>query len=247
MTLRHIAAIYFSGHREGARKRIHRLVAHGYLSQRPRNPGEPGIYSLTRMAFEALRREGKVERSILGGSEQHAKRFQVSRLTLEHELGVLDCMTALVVAIRERPAFSLGVFSTWPQRLQFQTFHPESRRPVTVKPDGYLCFQNEASQCVRFFLEVDRSTETLDSLVGRIASYRSFYRQGGMAKRLGYDPEVYRRFPLRVIITCKSAQRRQLLAERLEALHPPIRGFVCVATANDFLMDPLDVLKIGVR
>lgn len=233
MTLRHIAAIYFAGHCEAAKKRVRKLAVHGYLFQRPRKLGEPSIYGLSHTAFKVLQREGRLEGDLYRGWARHAERFQVSRLTLEHELAVLDCTAAIVTAIQERPGLSRTEHSTWPQRLQFQAFDPENRRQTTVKPDGYVSFRDAASKTMRFFVEVDRSTETLHSLVNRIIRYRSFYRQGGMARRLGYDPTLYREHPFRLLVVCKSEERRRLLAQRLGSLRPPIRGFVYITTLGE--------------
>src|SRR5438477_12979868 len=58
MTLAHIAALYFDGKREMAKKRVQKLKVAGIVRERPRQVSEPSVLFLTRKAFELLADNG---------------------------------------------------------------------------------------------------------------------------------------------------------------------------------------------
>jgi hypothetical protein len=102
-----------------------------------------------------------------------------------------------------------------------------------VRPDGFIrLHQTDAGGTLEhiFFLEVDRSTEVLDTLVTRCQCYRDFYRRGGLAIRNGRPPEEFEKFPFRVLIVARIRKRRNNLSKRLLSLHPPILSQVWLST-----------------
>ena len=244
MTLRQISAIHFDGHSEAAKKRVQRLKVAGYISERPRATNEPTIHFLTCKAFDALIQDGMLSDipSIEWGAQE--KRIRVSHFTLRHELGVMDCKAALITAIRSLAELSLVEFSTWPLRNQFKVIHSGTGNGVLVKPDGFIHMENACAvvKSLYFFLEVDYSTESLDTLAAKILCYRNRYRHGGFAKQFGYRAEEYRKFPFRTLVVCKTAERRDNLSKRLRISIPPIKTFAVLTTCEEFMSNPLKVI-----
>jgi hypothetical protein len=241
MTLRHIAAIHFEGHAEAAKKRVQKLKSAGFLRARLRTVSEPAIHLLTRKAFDALNQHGMLGDGVRIGWAALEKRTKVGDLKLRHELGVMDCKTALVTAVRAQPSLSLVEFSTWSQLIQFKATHPVSGTNVRVKPDGFIRMEDTCGRTKThvFFLEVDYSTETLETLSMKLRCYRDHYRHGGFAKQLGHSVATYRSFPFRVLVVCKTTDRRDNLAELLRKSSPPVRTFACIVTLEEFLHAPL--------
>lgn len=91
----------------------------------------------------------------------------------------------------------------------------------------------------KFFLELDRSTEILDTLVGKAACYLNYYRSGGFAIRNGSSRSRFRDFPFRVLFVLKSRERRNNLARRLLAHSPPILTLTYLTTFEEVSRDPL--------
>src|SRR5438094_25925 len=99
MTAEHVAAIYFSGRYEAARKRLMKLKSGGFVGQRPRRAYDPAILFLTRKAFVALIQRGAITDFPRISWKSLEKRVRVSPLTLKHELEVQEVRAAFHLAI----------------------------------------------------------------------------------------------------------------------------------------------------
>lgn len=113
---------------------------------------------------------------------------------------------------------------------------------MTVKPDGFIRIRErmesgKISEHV-FFLEVDRSTEVLDIIASRASCYLDYYRSGGFAVKRGASRDEYRKHPFRVLIVCKSVERRDNIATRLLQCSPPILTHVSLSTLAQTVRDP---------
>jgi hypothetical protein len=252
MTLRQAAALYFDGQNESAKKRIQKLKKAGFIAVRSRRVSEPAILSLTTSAFSYLRKNQlltgypKLSLSALEG------RGQVSDLTIQHELQVMDVKGALAAALRENGRYTLTEFLTWPRLCEFFANRPDPKfgnTKVLVKPDGFIRIaEHESGGGVleyTFFLEVDRSTETLETLALRAACYADYFRSGGLAIRNGQPKEAYKDFPFRLLIVCKTAERRNNTTERLLQLRPPILTLAWLTTIQEITKNALG--KIWIR
>jgi hypothetical protein len=246
MTLAHIAALYFEGKAEATKKRLQKLKMAGYVRERPRRPYEPSVLFLTRSAFVLLSEHGDLAEYPRIGLANLEKRAQVSDLTLRHELAVMDVKAALVMALRRLPQFRLVEFSTWPALCQFETRVPARHgfRPtdVVIKPDGLIRIHEEDQDGISehvFYLELDRSTETQETLALRSACYGSYYRSGGFAVRCGADRSKFQEYPFRVLMVFKNAERRNNAAERMLCNNPPIHTQVWLTTLAEMRSDPL--------
>lgn len=249
MTAAHAAAIYFDGREEAAKKRIHKLKSVGLIAERPRKTYQRSTLFLTTNGITFLR-----DRGLLHGLPQltvsSAKnRLQVSELTLQHELEVMDVKAALHNAIRGRPEFRITEFSSWPRLFEFVAVAGSGPK-IVVKPDGFIRLHGEDAEGQfedTFFMELDRSTET-DGILGRKAlAYMDYFQRGGLAERFGRPPSEYKEFPFRVLMIVRTAERRNNIAERLLIQRPPIYTQVMLSTLKEVLADPLGPVWICPR
>lgn len=250
MSLAHVTALHFEGKKEAAKKRVQKLKDAGLIRERPRAIGEPSLLHLTKGGFQRLRDAGQISRFPNIGVSAFEKRSQVSEATLRHELEVMDVRVALVKALFERPALSIAEFSTWPTLNQFTAIHESSavgRKEIVVKPDGFLRIREAAEDGTyehMFFIEVDRSTESLEVLAQKAFCYLHFYQQGGMALRFGARREEFRDFPFRVLAVFQSEERRNNVAERLLRNNPPLMTQVWLSTMAEIRENPLSPIWI---
>jgi hypothetical protein len=250
MTGAHIASLHFDGSKEAAKKRLQKLKSAGLIQERPRMPSEPAVLSLTRDALILLK-----ERGILHDYPPHdftalVKRTKVSSSTVAHEIEVMDVKAAFHAAMRKQERFTIAEFSTWPLLHQFEISRGGYGTDMTVKPDGFIrIHEKEPDGGVSehaFFLEVDRSSETLDTLIGKAVSYLHYYKSGGFALRHGATRDAYKEFPFRVlmVIAAGEKKRRNDVAQLLLHNTPPIFTQVCLAMFNEVTADPLGSIWI---
>jgi hypothetical protein len=237
MTLAHVATLFFDGRKEMAKKRVQKLKAAGLIGERPRRAYDPSILTLTSKAYALLAESGVLDAFPALSRAAMQKRAAVSPITLAHELEVMNVKAAFHSAIAKTEKFSLVEFGTWPVLYQF------TAGGTRVKPDGFIRIQEKEDDGGisehTFFLEVDRSTEKLDILVRKAVAYREYYQSGDFAVRNGQPRSAFKEFPFRVLVVCKTEQRRENLSERLLALNPPIRTIVCVTTMAAVLINAL--------
>lgn len=249
MTAAHAAALHFDGKAEAAKKRLQTLKAAGLVGERPRRAAsEPAVLVLGAKGLSLLRDHGVLAEYPALGSGPLARRSGASDLTIRHELDVMDVKAAVCSALRGSPTLSIAEFCTWPKLLEFETVSFGGTATV-VRPDGFLrVHEREADDGLyehAFFVEVDRSTETLDTLAAKAAGYLDFYRSGGFAERCGAPRSAFREYPFRVLMVFKTAERRNNMAERLLRGDPPILTQVALATLDDVRRDPFG--KVWIR
>jgi hypothetical protein len=250
VTAAHVAAFHFGGSKEAAKKRLQKLKAANLISERKRRVNEPSVLFLTRKGFALLSSEDLLAEFPRLSATAFEKRADVSALTIRHELEVMDVKAAFYSALNKSESFKIAEFSTWPRLHEFkarQAGHEGAE--VLVKPDGFIrIHEKEKDGGVSehtFFLEVDRSTETQDTLVNRTGCYLDYYKSGGFAIRNGAARSEYKEFPFRVLIVLKNAERRNNTAERLLESSPPILTLAYLSTLTEVVADPLG--KIWIR
>lgn len=241
MTTSQAAALFFDGRAEAAKKRMQRLKAAGLLAERPRKAADPAVLYLTKQGISLLGERGVLERYPNLGVAALARRASVSPLTIHHELAVMDARVAVHSALKGQATRTLVEFSTWPKLHEFES---ETARgiPLVVRPDGFVRIRETDTQGVSehaFFVEVDRSSESLDTLVQKAAAYLNYYRSGGFAVRCGGNRSDAAKYPFRVLFILKTEERRNNLAERLLLSNPPILTMAYLAASKDALADPL--------
>lgn len=247
MTLSHIAVLYFDGREEAAKKRLQKLKRAGLIADRPRRSTEPGAVCLTTRAIGLLREHGLLSKYPALSPLALKKRTQVSDLTLRHELEVVSVKAAFARAIRVRESLALAECSTWPLLNRFEVprhvVEPTGRGTLIVKPDGFLRIHEThpdgAVDEHAFFLEVDRSTESLEVLARKALAYGHYYRSGGFAQRCGGNKADFMQYPFRVLFVMQSETRRDNAAWRLLQNDPPTLTQVWSATSEAVDHDPL--------
>jgi len=250
MSLRQVCDIHFSGRMESAKKCIQKLKRDGYIKERDRKIGEPSLLHLRSQAFPVLQESGRLSGFPNVPLSKMERRSQVSEATLKHELAVGDVRAAFYRAIAKSPHLVLSKFRTWPLLYQFTAHYicPRAgRRERVVKPDAFVQVRDERETTARdhrFFLEIDRSSESQEVIAQKAASYADFYISGGMALRLGANGEDYRKFPFRVLMVFQNEERRNNAAERLLRNVPPVSTQVWLTTFDEAISDPLGPIWI---
>lgn len=237
LTLFHIAEMFFDGRREMAKKRVQRLKSSGLLDARFRGFGIPHLICLSPAGLRFLGDGGHLSPYPRLSASAQLRRTRIRPLTIDHELAVADVKAAFGRSLRAKSDISLLEFGTWPRLYEFTAISSAGR--VTVAPDGFLRIGHAQREESRFFVEVDRSTESTSVLISRIAAYRHFYRSGGFAARFGVPRDDYARAPFRVLVICKSPERRDSLARVLLEGRPHIRAFALFATSEDVSLNAL--------
>lgn len=247
MTAAHVAALYFEGRAEAAKKRLQAIKAAGLVGERRRSVNEPATLFVAKKGFSLLESRGILQMYPPLSLPALEKRAQVSDLTIRHELEVMDVKAAFHSALRGNPTYSIAEFGTWPRLYEFEAFIQPGEKAV-VRPDGFARIHEKESDGGlsehTFFLENDRSSESLDRLVFRAAGYLDYYKSGGFAAKNGALRSAFKDYPFRVLIVCKSAERRNNIAERLLEQVPPILTQVCLSTIDDVRRDPLGTIWI---
>jgi hypothetical protein len=247
MTAAHAAVLHFDGRAEAAKKRLQKLKSVGLLTERRRQVNEPAVLFLSRAGLVLLADRGVTNGYPALSMASLEKRSQVSDLTIRHELAIMDVKTAFHHALRGHAVFSIAEFGTWPRLYQFEAVTQVGIQTV-VRPDGFIRIHEKEPDGGlsehAFFLEVDRSTETVDTLVSRAYAYLDFYKSGGFAERNGAPAAAFREYPFRVLMVFKTAERRNNIAERLLSGVPPILTQVCLTTFEEATDDPLGAIWI---
>lgn len=246
MTLGQIAKIHFDGKTEMAKKRVQKLKAAGFLSDRKRKPYEPSILFLTRTGFTTLSQLGILQDLPQLPWAAVERRLKVSELTLRHELEVMNVKAAFHAAFRDAAGFSITAFETWPALYDF-TVPAGSGWEIAVKPDSFVRIQEERAEGTYehiFFIEVDRSTEALNTLLRRARAYLAYYQSGGLAERFGRPRSDYRAYPFRVLMLFKTVERRNNFALGLLHGFPPIFTQVWLSTIAEATTTPLEPIWV---
>lgn len=244
MTGVHISALYFDGKQEAAKKRIHKLAAAGLIAKRPRRTFEPAIYFLARAGLLTLRDYGALRDYPDLSLPSLERRARVSDLTIRHELETMDVKAALCRALKSAHV-RVEEFTTWPLLNRF-SIEASSNQQADVRPDAFLRLASDDPKrpCRSFYVEIDRSTEAQTTLTSRTAAYLEYYRSGGFAVRSGGTRQDFRRFPFRVLLVLKTAERRNNTIERLLECVPPVLSQVWLTTFADLTGDPLGSIWI---
>jgi hypothetical protein len=247
MTAKHVAALHFEGKKEYAKKRLQKLKAAGFIAERKGRVNEPSVLFLTRKAFSLLNRDGHLSGFPKLSVTAFENRANVRELTIRHELEVMDVKAAFHRALVGNEKFKIREFSTWPLLNQFETIQNNYTTGGLLKPDGFIRIHEPETNDAGYydcFLEVDRSSEVQDILVGKAADYRSYYSSGGFAMRNGVSVEKRDSFPFRVLIVLKTVERRNNTAERLLQMTPPILTMTWLTTFVEVTTNPLGPIWI---
>lgn len=249
MTTDHATTLYFDGNYEPSKKRLQKLKAAGLITERPRRAFEPSILFLTRKGLTLLQEKGVLAQYPAFDLPALDRRAHVSNLTIRHELEVMDVKTAFHAAIKATASFIIAEFSTWPLLNEFTAYRPGGNGvEVPVKPDGFIRIHETNADGDKFerafFLELDRSSEVQETLVAKAGCYLDYYRRGGFAVRNRATRDDFKKFPFRVLMVFKNAERRNNTALRLLQNTPPILTMVYLSTLEEVTHDPTGAIWI---
>jgi hypothetical protein len=246
MTLAQLASIYFEGKYEATKKRLQTLRRSGLIAERPRYRAyDRSILFLAKSGFSLLRAGGHVRDFPRIGWESMEKRVRVSPLTLRHEIAVNDIKASLMDAARRTPGLAVPQFLTWPRLFAFQANTDTGDafgRETTIRPDGFIRIEQRLPDEVvshLAYLEVDRSTESLETLRLKALGYLDHYRSGGLATWIGRQSVDYKAVPFRVLIVLRNAERRNNLAAAFLTMHRPVLQLTWLTTTDEVLVNPL--------
>jgi hypothetical protein len=249
MTTDHATALYFDGKSEAAKKRLQKIKTAGLISERPRRAFEPSVLFLTRKGLMLLQEKGDLTKYPSFDLPVLDRRARVSDLTIRHELEIMDVKAAFHAALAKSEKFAIEQFSTWPLLNEFTAYRPGgSGIEIIVKPDSFIRIHETDAAGDKFerafFLEVDRSSEVQETLVAKAGCYLDFYRRGGFAVRNGATRDDFKKFPFRVLMVFKNAERRNNTALRLLQNTPPILTMVYLSTLEEVTHDPTGAIWI---
>jgi hypothetical protein len=241
--------LYFDNKIDAANKRLQKLKACGFISERPRRAFEPSVLFLTRKGLTLLQEQGVLNEYPSFNLPALDRRTRVSDRTIRHELEVMDVKAAFHAAIKTMPSFTIDAFSTWPLLNEFTAFRPGyDGAEVPMKPDGFIRIHETDAAGDKFehafFLEVDCSSEVQETLVAKAGCYLDYYRRGGFAVRNGATRDDFKKFPFRVLMVFKNAERRNNTAERLLQNTPPILRLAYLSTFEEVTHDPTGTIWI---
>jgi hypothetical protein len=229
-TITHAADIHFDGKRETAKKRIQKLAAAGLVLMRPGKVGRAAAVTASQRAARLLQSRG-------GLTGRPVPRAAVSDALLAHDCAVIDAKAAFIRAARRDTTIFVSAFDISPR----PTIASPSRFGANrsrLRPDAFVELSTIDGAQLHFFVEVDRSTEPTNVVSAKVAAYRAFFRNGGFARLRGASAHHCRDYPFRVLIICKSIERRNLLARALFESAARVRTFVLLTVASDAHTDP---------
>lgn len=230
-TLKLLSNLYFGGRTEATRKRLAKLREGKYISAEVRNTLNERLFKLGKLGAEALKVRG------MFNARETRTASKLSDVMLIHELGILEIKAGICSSSTgkcvEPPKFELRT------NRRFLGVALLDRVQPSIIPDAYLeFFLNDAPRSPkRFFIEYDRSTESLRVLTNKLTGYLEYYRSGEFARSLGKNPIDYKRYPFRVLLVVQSMERKNNIAARLIAISPPILSIVWIATHTDVISD----------
>jgi Replication-relaxation len=247
MTRQHIADIFFGGSNESAKKRLQKIIAAGYITERRKSVNKPACLFLSRKGLNELKQRGILNEYPKTSMPALLRRAHVSDKTIQHELAVMDVKAVFHAAFRNHANFSIREFSTWPLLHEFKAMsRGYDATEVKVSPDGFIDIiesgEGSEKHAHSFFLEIDRSGETQEYLVARAGRYLEYFRSGGFALRNGGRREDFKSFPFRVLMVCETAARCNNTAERLLANNPPILTHTWLTTFKEATSNPLGAI-----
>lgn len=239
MAARHVVALYFRGRAEMAKKRLQRLKTARLVTARARSRFSPASIFLTLHGIRTLASRGILREYATAYGPSLDKRTRVSDRTLEHELEVMDVKACIHHAATDSSVEVLAC-STWPALHKFHTARGE------VKPDAFLRIRARGSPATPtvFYLELDRSTESIGVLLEQARKYRACRKaRSRMAPQTWNEALGEHRFT--VLYVLRSEARLRSFAQRLLLETPPIRSLVWLTTLETITKEPFG--RIWVR
>ena len=160
----------------------------------------------------------------IGSSEQYSRRryLEPSRMFLRHSLAVSECYVQLVEICRRTPGLTLLTADWEPDCWRPYTQHGKI---VSLKPDLFVATKSDGYED-RWFIEIDLSTESPSTIIGKCDRYRDYYRSGLEQKQFGVFPVV--------VWLVLDAGRKERLRSAIQEAYPKGGKLFIVITADEF-------------
>ncbi|MDN2992458.1 replication-relaxation family protein [Streptococcus suis] len=164
-----------------------RLLKAGLVSHLKRRIGgvRKGSASYVwQITFQGLKLLKSQDETIVLRYKNH---YEPSQHHVEHTLAVTEIFVETMETVRNSQKLSLEAFSFEPN--SWRSYQKLSGLGMTLKPDAYLELVNQEYED-HYFIELDRSTESLARIVNTCKKYIEYYRSGVEQRQHGVFPFV---------------------------------------------------------
>lgn len=164
-----------------------RLLKEGLVSHLKRRIGgvRKGSASYVwQITFQGLKLLKSQDDSI---SLRYKNQYEPSQGHVEHTLAITEIFVETLETVRNSNQLTLETFSFEPN--SWRSYQKLSGVGMTLKPDAYLELINHEYED-HYFLEIDRSTESLSRIVNTCKKYIEYYRSGVEQRQHGVFPFV---------------------------------------------------------
>lgn len=207
--------------RRAAARELRKLKDYGLVNTLERRIGgtRAGSGSLIWHLTEAGERFLAME-----NSEQYTRRryLEPSRMFLRHSLAVSECYVQFVEICRRTPGLTLLAADWEPDCWRPYTQHGKI---VSLKPDLFVATKSDGYED-RWFIEIDLSTESPSTIIGKCDRYRDYYRSGLEQKQFGVFPVV--------VWLVLDTGRKDRLRTAIQEAYPKGGKLFIVITADEF-------------
>ncbi|MEI4301583.1 replication-relaxation family protein [Streptococcus suis] len=165
----------------------HRLLKAGLVSHLKRRIGgvRKGSASYVwQITFQGLKLLKSQDETIVLRYKNH---YEPSQHHVEHTLAVTEIFVETMETVRNSQKLSLEAFSFEPN--SWRSYQKLSGLGMTLKPDAYLELVSQEYED-HYFIELDRSTESLARIVNTCKKYIEYYRSGVEQRQHGVFPFV---------------------------------------------------------
>ncbi|MDG3131610.1 replication-relaxation family protein [Streptococcus suis] len=118
---------------------------------------------------------------------RYKNQYEPSQHHVEHTLAVTEIFVETMETVRNSEKLSLEAFSFEPN--SWRNYQKLSGLGMTLKPDAYLELVSQEYED-HYFIELDRSTESLARIVNTCKKYIEYYRSGVEQRQHGVFPFV---------------------------------------------------------
>ena len=118
---------------------------------------------------------------------RYKNHYEPSQHHVEHTLAVTEIFIKTMETVRNSKKLSLEAFSFEPN--SWRSYQKLSGLGMTLKPDAYLELVSQEYED-HYFIELDRSTESLARIVNTCKKYIEYYRSGVEQRQHGVFPFV---------------------------------------------------------
>lgn len=192
LTSRQICALHFTNHASHASsiractRVLNRLFEQKFLYRLERPVGGIGGGSASNVWGLAAAGDRYVKFGARGGELRRARAFEPSTAFLAHTLGIADLRITLETAKR---AGQLELLEVTTEPSNWRTYLGRHGEHLVLKPDLHVVTAQDDFED-HWFIELDRGTESLPTLIRKCEMYTAYMRSGAEQRKVGVFPKV---------------------------------------------------------